>query len=486
MAISLAAVLALLLSAAPNEQSAPGLTVLEVQRLVNLGRLWSTVKTFHPALFTTDIDWDAALIEAVPRVRSAQEKEQYAAVVVVMRARRGGPGGTHLVTEPEKPSTPVPPSAEPVRWAEGKVLVLAMAHVPYSKQRDVQKQAEALLPQARGVVVDVRDDNLSEGQLSFLREQVGVLRAAGAPRMLYVEHHGYRQQEGGSSGRYDSFLVAREPDVLRQVSGRPVIPITFVVRPSIGVLPTALAFQAAGNGRIVSEGPLTDEAVVPQETVDLGEGLSALVRGAVLEGVVFADVVVGPEKVMNEAIRLTRSGMPRGPPRRASRAVTGAWRPDKTYSETPYPSEALRVLAGVRLWFIVRWFYPYRHLLTEDWDQVLATFIPKLIGAHSAEEYAFALAEMSTHIPDGHTGIRGFDALSAVYDRASPAVEVRLVEGEDVVTRILNADAAPSVRVGDVISSVGGQPVSVRVNQLSPLLAASTPEAHRHAIARFL
>ncbi len=485
MAIAVAAVVGLLLSSSPTGTSAPNLTSLEVQRLVHLGQLWSTVKTFHPALFTTNIDWDAALIEAEPRVRSAQTREEYSTALAAMLARLGDPDVTHLVKEPAKPPPPVPPSGEPVRWLDGKVLVLSFAGLPSFKLGDVEKQAKALLPEARAVVVDLRNDNVSESDLSFLRDRIGNLRAAGGLRLVYVEHRGYRQQEGGSSGGYDSFLMAREPDTLWPV-GRPVIPVTFVVRPTIGVLPTVLAFQAAGNGRIVSDGPLTEEAIVSQETVDLGEGLSALVRGATLDGALAgADAVAEPDKALEAAIRLSRTGLPHGR-RQRSPGVAGSWKPDKTYAATPYPSEPLRVLAGLRLWSIVKWFYPYRHLLTEDWDQVLGTFLPKLISAQNATEYALTLAEMSTHIPDGHTSIRGFEALAEVYGRASPPIEVSLIENQYVVTRILNVEAAPGLRVGDVIVAIGGKPVSMRVSEIGPLIAASTAEAHRHAVAHLL
>ncbi|MGO9828542.1 MAG: S41 family peptidase [Myxococcaceae bacterium] len=484
MAISVAAVVGLLLSSSPTGPSAPNLTSLEVRRLVHLGQLWSTVKTFHPALFTTNLDWDAALIEAEPRVRSAKTREEYSTALAAMLARLRDPDVTHLVRVPVKPPQPVAPSGDPVRWADGKVLVLSFAGLPFFKLGDVEKQARGLLPEARAVVVDLRNDNVSESDLFFLRDRIGTLRAAGGPRLVFVEHRGYRPQDGSSSG-YDSLLMAREPATLGPV-GRPVIPVTFVVRPSLGVLPTVLAFQAAGNGRIVSDGPFNEEAIVRQETVDLGEGLSAVVRTVALDGALAgADVVAEPDKALDEAIRLSRTGPPHGR-RQRSPGVAGSWKPDKTYADTPYPNEPLRVLAALRLWSIVKWFYPYRPLLTEDWDQVLGTFLPKLISAKNATEYALALAEMSTHIPDGHTSIRGFETLAEVYGRASPPILVSLIENQYVVTRILNVEAAQGLRVGDVITAIGGEPVSVRVSQISPLIAASTAEAHRHAVAHLL
>lgn len=43
----------------------------ENARLCELIRLWSAVRYHHPFLYDRDVDWDAAFVAAVPRVRAA-------------------------------------------------------------------------------------------------------------------------------------------------------------------------------------------------------------------------------------------------------------------------------------------------------------------------------------------------------------------------------------------------------------------------------
>src|SRR5512138_2046259 len=64
---------------------------LRVARLAALGRLWGAVKYFHPALVSRPIDWDAALVAAIPRVRAARSSVEYAAAVDSMLAVLGDP-----------------------------------------------------------------------------------------------------------------------------------------------------------------------------------------------------------------------------------------------------------------------------------------------------------------------------------------------------------------------------------------------------------
>ena len=47
------------------------------ERMVNLCKVWGTVRYFHPYLAYKDIDWDAALVEALPKVQAAKAESEY-------------------------------------------------------------------------------------------------------------------------------------------------------------------------------------------------------------------------------------------------------------------------------------------------------------------------------------------------------------------------------------------------------------------------
>ena len=63
--------LAALLPGANGQESRPA-----TENLTALCRLWGLVKYHHPALATGDIDWDAALVEALPAVEQARGEEE--------------------------------------------------------------------------------------------------------------------------------------------------------------------------------------------------------------------------------------------------------------------------------------------------------------------------------------------------------------------------------------------------------------------------
>jgi len=72
-------------SVAPLRAAEPALTKVQIARLESLCRVWGTVKFFHPWIVAPPdgkpIDWDAALIEAIPLVERAATVEEFRAAI---------------------------------------------------------------------------------------------------------------------------------------------------------------------------------------------------------------------------------------------------------------------------------------------------------------------------------------------------------------------------------------------------------------------
>src|SRR5688500_20208264 len=83
-----------------------------IDRLVRVGKLWGTVRYLHPWVAYKDVDWDAALVAAIPRVREAKTSEEYKAAVQGMLDALGDP--VTRVADPPPPEAPEPPSAEKI------------------------------------------------------------------------------------------------------------------------------------------------------------------------------------------------------------------------------------------------------------------------------------------------------------------------------------------------------------------------------------
>src|SRR5579885_3393171 len=58
-----------------------------IARLVGLGRVWGTIKLFHPYLAYRVIDWDRALVDTIPKVDAAASPQDYTAAINSMLSR---------------------------------------------------------------------------------------------------------------------------------------------------------------------------------------------------------------------------------------------------------------------------------------------------------------------------------------------------------------------------------------------------------------
>lgn len=101
---ALAAVLLAGLLHATEPAKASDAKTSENDRLLQTAKLWIAVKYFHPALASGNIDWDKALVDALPKIRSAQSQDEYATALrsmldvvhgLVLRDHEGAGGGVY-------------------------------------------------------------------------------------------------------------------------------------------------------------------------------------------------------------------------------------------------------------------------------------------------------------------------------------------------------------------------------------------------------
>jgi C-terminal processing protease CtpA/Prc len=177
------------------------------------------------------------------------------------------------------------------------------------------------------------------------------------------------------------------------------------------------------------------------------------------------------------ALRLATTASFPSPPR-APRAERAHTRRDRAGDAVPYPSAPYRVLAAFRIWAVINYFFPYRDLTGEDWDETLRQFIPRMERAANALEYHLAVAEMVTHIHDSHGAVVS-PVLQKYFGEASAPIRIRMIDDVPVITGFTNADAATAAgfEIGDVIVKVDGEDAGRRIAERLRYVAHSTPQA---------
>jgi hypothetical protein len=466
---------------APAAPAAPD----RLERLVGLAEVWLEARVAHPAMLRGTVELDAAAVAAIPKVEAARTKQEYAAAIAGMLAVFKDPA-TRVV---DPAAAPAPPSV-PVKLVEQpapRLAVVTFAALADPAARAAAGVLIATLPEqlkgAQVVVFDLRAPGLEDRVAAFVDNAAAALPAVERWSISRsTVHHGFRTQEGVSSGGYDSrYTLAPRPTWQRGAAG--IKHVVFVVDARTPLPDVALGLQASGLATIASTEPLTDAPTAVTRDVDLPWGLVARVRAEEVmmpDGTAIAADVTIPAKASPHAFgvdlgkRLLAGAPP--PPRRPGPAVPAALpapRDDRDWPEAAFPSRELRIFAAIRAHGLLAHFFPYMDLVA-GWDARLAPAILAAEAATDAKSYREALVGLGAYLRDGHVHV-GSLARPAL---SGPGIEVRLVERRPIVTAILDPELGKlGVRVGDEVISVDGVPIDQRRAALRPITTGGTAAA---------
>jgi len=467
------------------------------ERVIGLARVWAKVKFFHPYLAYKDVDWDAALVAAIPRAEAATTVAQYRTAVQGMLAALGDPV-TRVVDEPAPDAT----KPAPADWLttpspgvlEIKIAGFVAGGFDYVGMRAKGAQVVAEAAKAKVLIVDMRTSQAQAAAAVFAVKQFeNALPAIDEwPLERSIEHHGFRTQDGQTSGGYFSTFVTTGSLPPKPGPKAGASHVVFIVDANSAVPGAALALQTAGRATLLAQGALHEDNVVSTTSVELPGKLTVQVRiGELLWGPPAADVTVATGQDLEaRALTLAKSlaAAPARPrPRKLLALPPLRARDDLDYADPPYPSRERRMLAGIRMWAVLDSFFPYRYLVS-DWEGALRDALPRLQIAADRETYLHVLRQMSVRAGDGHVRVRPAIADPAARPRGSAAIEARLVEGKLAVVRLLDAADArqQGVAVGDVIETIDGKPAANALAEARAETTGSTDEARDQRAAASL
>lgn len=415
------------------------------QRLESLCHVWAAAKYAHPAMMMRNVDWDGALVRAIPAVRAASTPAETAAAIDAMLKEIGDPV-THVVPPRAAPAK----SDVPLMRDDNGTLVIAVG--PFLAAHDVMavwsQDAEiaAAVAKANAVRLDLTMLDRASSSLFEFGDMAWSTEPVPVPGRWMTFHSGFDPEQGGTSGGYYSALtlIASKPLAAAKTAPKQITIVTDGLTP----LP-AFAYALARAGKAKIESPAATNDAASTTRVDLGGGYAAQIRSMTYD-----------------------SGGP---------APTPLPIADAPYAEMKNPELPYRLLAAFRIWSVIHYFYPYKHLIG-DWDAVLREFIPRFEEASDGDAYVGAVLEMAAHVYDGHTGVGPLPAIAHYFPPATLPFQIRRVENAFAV--VDKYDPGALVSVGDVVVSVDGEAIDARIQRLWKYTTASTEEARLNRIGQ--
>ena len=168
--------------------------------------------------------------------------------------------------------------------------------------------------------------------------------------------------------------------------------------PSFGEILSGL--QATGRGFVIQEGARAPDSGNGTFTIKLPDNIQVRIRTTELinpDGSVELqpDSVVAntstDDAAFNAALRALQENTLSQQTKHSTKSFTELLdQKDNSYANMEFPTVEYRLLALFRFWNVINYFFPYKKLIDDPWENVLPRYIPKFEANKDA-------AELSTH-----------------------------------------------------------------------------------------
>lgn len=148
---------------------------------------------------------------------------------------------------------------------------------------------------------------------------------------------------------------------------------------------------------------------------------------------------------------------------------------EKTYSDSEFYTNAnIRLLSLFRYWNVIAYFYPYKHLIGERWENILYEYIPLLLQQHNNQEYVLIWEKIIARIHDTHAHLYGKPVREYYKDLKRLPLYTSFVENKLVIVDIYDTlNLKTKLEIGDIILKVNGVSADSLIIKKLPYTSAS-------------
>lgn len=470
-----------------------------IERLSGLARVWGAVKFFHPYPAYREIDWDKALIEAIPAVNAAKSPEEYAAAINSMLAALNDKN-TRAEVFIEKPKaenkTLIENLKEPFRLADGVLMINVQAIAAIMAKAEEQAAMNQIMgkmfesfPQAKAVILDLRfpagtklNSDVFYFADSFLRDALPAMldKPITLSAASYRVHNGYESQTPRGASGYNSAMVLTAAKILAGNNKTKMPPMILLVNENSPNWEIIGGLQTANRAFVVQDGELSQDLGALTTTLKLPENVRVkmqtqeLVNPDGTNGLTADRIAARGEAEKIAAQIIAENKFVSSRVKTASAFAPQVSKKDAPYPEMEFPEKEYRLLALFRFWNVINYFFPYKDLIGTDWNEILPKYIGQFEANKDAAEYRLTAGKMVAEIKDSHGFFNPPRLKSPTPFLFPPTVEA-FAENQTYISGVLDENSG--FKRGDVVLAADGEPIAKILEKFTVRVAASTTQA---------
>ncbi|WP_264552661.1 S41 family peptidase [Flavobacterium sp. N2038] len=149
------------------------------------------------------------------------------------------------------------------------------------------------------------------------------------------------------------------------------------------------------------------------------------------------------------------------------------------YAEFKWTDKNLRLLGLFRFWNYVEYFFPYKYVMDQNWDDALVEILPQISNSKSEKEFLMAMRVISIKLNDSHAATINTAMFKYLGGEKYPAFTARLVDDKSVIVSLANDSLAKidDLKIGDIITKLDGVSIKEKVQDFSRYMQGSNKAA---------
>jgi len=479
------------------------LTKEQNNRLAQAGKLWGYIKYYHPYLQYRDISWDSAFAATVPDILEAKNEADYEKSIIKFLGVLKDPV-TAVIHRHELTTAIKYPTFE-ITDSVMLITIWDCRSALYSDSTDkIFNRAKSQLKKVRSVIIDLRPDKETfllndEVPLEDIFENTELLSSlykssVTFPAIRTVTRNAFVTETPENNSNYQSLFLIRR---LRSLTGDGDrdIPVVFIINKYSALPMEALALQSVGKAAIIQEEGSGEIGIVAAEKFYISDSFAIRTRVSEIihtdNGLGFHPNLTVPESgirsaAVEKAKQILNNGIqPHQPSEKVFSGFTSI-NSRKSLTKKSYPTVGDRALAAAKIYSVLKFFYPNKHLWTHNWDSVYLNFLPRFVLASDSIEYVKTVMEMYAYVQDGH-GFMQHPLASKIkgIPLIPPPIRMRVIENQLVITNIIDDSLTIvlGIKKGDIIMEKDGINAIKEIDEKRKYSAASNYDAQSGYIA---
>jgi carboxyl-terminal processing protease len=147
------------------------------------------------------------------------------------------------------------------------------------------------------------------------------------------------------------------------------------------------------------------------------------------------------------------------------------------------PNTNLRLVGLFHYWNFINYFYPYKNIIDNNWDEVLYVSISDFLTANNKIMYGKAILKLIAHLDDNNSKVSSARMLTSVFGNFVPNFRIRKIEKNYYISSFRAKDLdSYGLKIGDKLISLNGIKIEKLDSLMRPFLSGGNPESKQREI----